>query len=204
MEQTKKRIKINETIIVEGKYDKIRLSSLCDANIIELGGFGIYNNKERLELIRRIAEKTGIIVLTDSDSAGFRLRHYLSSAIPSANIKNVYIPDIHGKEKRKLHPGKENLIGVEGMSTETLLKAFASAGITTEGKTEGRGKFTKAYLYELGLSGGEGSSFLRKKLCEYFGLPKMLSANALAEILPIISTEEEIKATIDKIKQQTI
>ena len=110
MENSHNRIKIKETIVVEGKYDKIRLSPLFDANIIELGGFRIYNNKDRLSLIRRIAEKNGIIILTDSDSAGFRLRHYLSSAIPKANIKNVFIPDIFGKEKRKANPGKENLI----------------------------------------------------------------------------------------------
>lgn len=200
MENTQNRIKINETIIVEGKYDKIRLSALCDANIIELGGFQIYNNKERLGLIRRIAEKTGVVVLTDSDSAGFRLRHYLSSAIPGANIKNVYIPDVPGKEKRKLHPGKEGLIGVEGMTTEALLKAFAAAGITPKGEEDRKSPFTKTFFYEIGLSGGENSAALRKKLCEYFELPAMLSAKALTEILPVITTEEELKAAIEKLK----
>lgn len=194
------RIRIKETIIVEGRYDKIRLSALCNTNIIELGGFQIYNNKERLKLIRRIAKETGIVVLTDSDSAGFRLRHYLSSAIPAENIKNVYIPDIYGKEKRKLHPGKENLIGVEGMSTEVLLKAFAAAGITPEGEGERTEPFTKAYLYELGLSGGAGSAELRRKICEHFDLPKMLSANALAEILPVVTTTEKLKAAVDELR----
>ncbi len=202
MEHTQSRIKINETIIVEGKYDKIRLSSLCDANIIELGGFRIYNNKERLKLIRRIAEKTGIIVLTDSDSAGFRLRHYLSSAIPKEKIKNVYIPDIHGKEKRKPHPGKENLIGVEGMSTDILLKAFTTAGVAFEAKSKDKQPFTKCYLYELGLSGGKNSSVLRRRLCEYFELPQMLSANALAEILPVITTKHELEAVLGKFEQK--
>ena len=200
MENTQNRIKIRETIIVEGKYDKIRLSALCDANIMELGGSRIYNDRERLKLIRRIAEKTGIVILTDSDSAGFRLRHYLSSAIPGANIKNVYIPDIHGKEKRKLRPGKENLVGVEGMSTETLLKAFAAAGITPEGEESPKPPFTKAYLYELGLSGGENSAALRKKLCKKLELPKMLSANALAEILPVIITGEELESAVAELR----
>lgn len=200
MENTQNRIKIKETIIVEGKYDKIRLSALCDANIMELGGFRIYNDKERLKLIRRIAEKTGIVILTDSDSAGFRLRRYLFSAIPGVNIKNVYIPDIHGKEKRKPRPGKENLVGVEGMSTETLLKAFAAAGITPEGEESPKPPFTKAYLYELGLYGGENSAALRRKLCEKLELPKMLSANALAEILPVIITEEELEAAVFELK----
>ena len=201
MENSQKRIKIKETIVVEGKYDKIRLSPLFDANIIELGGFRIYNNKDRLALIRRIAEKNGIVILTDSDSAGFKLRHYLSSAIPKANIKNVFIPDVFGKEKRKAKPGKENLIGVEGMTTEVLLDAFKKAGIDPESPEGDRTPpLTKAYLYELGLSGGAGSSELRRKICEHFALPKMLSANSLAEILPIITTEEELVSVIKNIK----
>ena len=201
MENSQKRIKIKETIIVEGKYDKIRLSPLFDANIIELGGFQIYNNKDRLNLIRRIAEKNGIIIVTDSDSAGFRLRHYISSAVPKANIKNVFIPDIHGKEKRKAHPGKENLIGVEGMTTAVLLESFRKAGIDPENESkERKTPLTKAYLYELGLSGGTGSSELRRKLCEYYSLPKMLSANSLAEILPIITDGAELLSALEKIK----
>ena len=203
MENSQKRIKIKETIIVEGKYDKIRLSPLFDANIIELGGFQIYNNKDRLALIRRIAEKNGIIIVTDSDSAGFRLRHYLSSAIPKENIKNVFIPDITGKEKRKTRPGKENLIGVEGMTTEVLLSAFKKAGIDPKnGTDERKAPFTKAFLYELGLSGGDGSSELRKKLCEYYNLPKMLSANSLAEILPIITDKAELVSAVEEIKNR--
>ena len=202
MENSQKRIKIKETIVVEGKYDKIRLAPLFDANIIELGGFRIYNNKDRLALIRRIAEKNGIIILTDSDSAGFRLRHYLSSAVPKANIKNVFIPNVSGKEKRKAKPGKENLIGVEGMSTEVLLSAFKKAGIDPEtGDSERTEPFSKAFLYELGLSGGENSSELRKKICERFSLPKMLSANSLAEILPIITTEAELVSVIEEFKE---
>ena len=201
MENSQKRIKIKETIVVEGKYDKMRLSPLFDANIIELGGFQIYNNKDRLSLIRRIAEKNGIIILTDSDSAGFKLRHYLTSAVPKANIKNVFIPNVSGKEKRKAKPGKEKLIGVEGMTTEVLLEAFRKAGIDPEtGSDERKPPFSKAFLYEIGLSGGEGSAALRKKLCEFYSLPAMLSANSLAEILPIITTEEELLSSIEKIK----
>ncbi|MBQ3500800.1 MAG: DUF4093 domain-containing protein [Oscillospiraceae bacterium] len=202
MENSQNRIKIKETIIVEGKYDKIRLSPLFDANIIELGGFRIYNNKDRLALIRRIAEKNGIIILTDSDSAGFRLRHYLSSAVPKERITNVFIPDVSGKEKRKAKPGKENLIGVEGMKTEVLLDAFRKAGISVDGGgSERKTPLTKAYLFELGLSGGENSAELRRKLCEYFSLPKMLSANSLAEILPILTDEAELLSAIEKIKE---
>ena len=202
MENSQNRIKIKETIIVEGKYDKMRLSPLFDANIIELGGFQIYNNKDRLALIRRIADKNGIIILTDSDSAGFRLRHYLSSAIPKANIKNVFIPDVSGKEKRKAKPGKENLIGVEGMTTEVLISAFKKSGIDVEnGSFERTEPFSKSFLYEAGLSGGENSSELRKKLCEHYSLPKMLTANSLAEILPIITTKAELLSAFEKLKE---
>ncbi|MBR2639233.1 MAG: DUF4093 domain-containing protein [Oscillospiraceae bacterium] len=202
MENSQKRIKIKETIVVEGKYDKIRLAPLFDANIIELGGFRIYNNKDRLALIRRIAEKNGIIILTDSDSAGFRLRHYLSSAVPKANIKNVFIPNVSGKEKRKAKPGKENLIGVEGMTADVLLSAFKKAGIDPEsGNSERTEPFRKTFLFEIGLSGKENSSEIRRKICEYFSLPKMLSANSLAEILPIITTEAELVSVIEKIKE---
>ncbi len=202
MENSQKRIKIKETIVVEGKYDKIRLAPLFDAHIIELGGFRIYNNKDRLALIRRIAEKNGIIILTDSDSAGFRLRHYLSSAVPKANIKNVFIPNVSGKEKRKAKPGKENLIGVEGMTTDVLLSAFKKAGIDPEsGNSERTEPFCKTFLYEIGLSGKTNSSEIRRKICEYFSLPKMLSANSLAEILPIITTEAELVSVIEKIKE---
>ena len=202
MENSQNRIKIKETIIVEGKYDKMRLSPLFDANIIELGGFQIYNNRDRLALIRRIADKNGIIILTDSDSAGFRLRHYLSSAIPKANIKNVFIPDVSGKEKRKAKPGKENLIGVEGMTTEVLISAFKKSGIDVEnGSFERTEPFSKSFLYEAGLSGGENSSELRKKLCEHYSLPKMLTANSLAEILPIITTKAELLSALEKLKE---
>lgn len=203
MEISQKRIKIKETIIVEGKYDKMRLSPLFDACIIELGGFQIYNNKDRLALIRKIAEKSGIIILTDSDSAGFKLRHYITSAVPKAQITNVFIPNVSGKEKRKARPGKENLIGVEGMTTEVLLDAFRKAGIDPEtGTSEKKEPFSKAFLYELGLSGGTGSSELRKKVCEHYSLPKMLSANSLAEILPIVTDEADFISALEEIKKQ--
>ena len=203
MEISQKRSKIRETIIVEGNYDNIRLSPLFDACIIELGGFQIYNNKDRLALIRKIAEKTGIIILTDSDSSGFKLRHYITSAVPKAQITNVFIPNVSGKEKRKAKPGKENLIGVEGMTTEVLLDAFRKAGIDPEtGTSERKEPFTKAFLYELGLSGGTGSSELRRKVCEHYSLPKMLSANSLAEILPIITTEADFISALEEIKKQ--
>lgn len=193
------KIKLKETVIVEGKYDHIRLSSIFDANILELGGFNIYNNKQRLALIRRMAEKNGVIILTDSDSAGFRIRHYLMSALPVENVKNVYIPAIHGKERRKLRPGKENLLGVEGMSTEFVLKAFAAAGITAESAPAAESLST-AYLYSVGLSGGANSSALRRQICEHFDLPPLLSSSALCRILPAITDKAELEAVIAKLR----
>lgn len=195
------KLKISQTVIVEGKYDKIRLSSLLDANIIELGGFRVYNSKEKLALIRRLAQSGGIIVLTDSDSAGFKIRHYLSSAVPKEQIINVYIPKIAGKEKRKPRPGKEGVLGVEGMTTEALLNAFSKAGITAEGCVEKRERISSARLFELGLSGGEGSSELRKKLCAYYELPQ-LTTKALSEILPMITDDEGLVFALEKIKNE--
>lgn len=200
MSAQQEKIKIKETIIVEGKYDRIRLASLFEANILELGGFNIYNNKERMALIRRMAEKNGVIILTDSDSAGFRIRHYLMSALPPENVKNVYIPGVHGKERRKIHPGKENLIGVEGMTTEVMLRAFAAAGITPAGENEAKPPLTTAYLYSLGLSGGENSAALRKKICEHYDLPLLLSTSALCRILPVITDREELEAVVEQLK----
>ncbi len=201
MENSQKPVKIKETIIVEGKYDKIRLSALFDANIIELGGFQIYNNKDKLALIRRIAEANGIILVTDSDSSGFKLRHFIEGAVPKSQIKNVFIPNVSGKEKRKQKPGKEGLIGVEGMTTEALLNAFKAAGVDPEtGESKRTEPITKARLFELGLSGKENSAELRRKICERYNLPKLLSANALGEILPIITNEEELCSAIDELK----
>lgn len=186
------KIKLSQTVIVEGKYDRIRLANILDANIVELGGFRIFKNRERLGLIRRIAEKTGIIILTDSDAAGFKLRHYLSSAIDGGSIINVYIPEISGKEKRKTRPGKEHLLGVEGMSAETLAEAFRKAGISPDGTAARPAPLTKSDLYGMGLSGKEDSAQKRRKLCGMLDLPEKISANTLCEILPVILSEDEL------------
>lgn len=193
------KIMLSETVIVEGKYDRIRLSDFLDAPILELGGFRIYNSRERLELIRKIADRTGIIILTDSDTAGFRLRHYLCSAVPPEKVKNIYIPSVPGKEKRKSRPGKEKLIGVEGMTTESLLEAFRKAGITPGGNPERTEPLTKAQLYEMGLSGKADSAEKRRRLCGMLDIPKGVSANALCEILPVIAGRDEILEMISKL-----
>lgn len=185
-------IKINEAVIVEGKYDKIKLSSVIDGVIIVTNGFGIFKDREKLELIRYYAEKTGIVILTDSDNAGRKIRGYIKGAIKKGSIKNVHIPDIFGKEKRKTKPSAEGKLGVEGIDVKTLVSAFEKAGISSAERTAPK-DITKVTLFELGLSGGNQSSTLRQKLQSRLGLPSMLSAPALLEILNTMMTAEELR-----------
>jgi ribonuclease M5 len=193
-------LKINEAVIVEGKYDKIRLSSVIDATIIETDGFSIFGDKEKLALIKRLAEIKGILIITDSDLAGFKIRNYLCSAIPSHFIKHAYIPDIFGKEKRKALPSKEGKLGVEGIPKDILLKALENAGVlTSQNGSKERQMITKAHLFEDGLSGTPNSNTLRLKLLEYLNLPKRLTSKKLVEVLNIIMTYEEYKKVIKDI-----
>lgn len=148
-------VRIKEAIVVEGRYDKNTLSQIVDAPIFETAGFGIFKNKEQMSLLRRTAEKRGLIVFTDSDGAGFVIRNHLKSAIPGKYLKHAYIPDIPGKEKRKASPGREGKLGVEGMTPEILLEALKRAGATIEGENvTQRNAITKQDLMALGLSGG--------------------------------------------------
>lgn len=185
-------IKINEAVIVEGKYDKIKLSSVIDGVIIVTNGFGIFKDREKLELIRYYAEKTGIVILTDSDNAGRKIRGYIKGAIKNGSIKNVHIPDIFGKEKRKTKPSAEGKLGVEGIDIKTLVSAFEKAGISSAERTAPK-DITKVTMFELGLSGGNQSSILRQKLQSRLGLPSMLSAPALLEILNTMMTADELR-----------
>ena len=184
-------IKIKQAIIVEGKYDKIRLSSVVDAVIITTNGFGIYKDEEKKQLIRSLAEKNGIIILTDSDSAGFQIRSHLRSIVKKGEIINVYIPDIFGKERRKREPSKQGKLGVEGMEREILLAAFAKAGVTADTSPEKGEPITKADLMDLGLIGTDGAAQRRSELQRSLGLPELLSANLLLEILNIMYSRGE-------------
>ncbi len=194
-------IKIDEAIIVEGKYDKIKLSSVVDAVIIVTNGFGIFKDAEKLELIRYYARKTGIIILTDSDSAGRKIRGFIKGAVGNGVIKNVYIPDIFGKEKRKTKPSAEGKLGVEGISVKTLISAFEKAGITASERKE-CSDISKLTLYELGLSGGQNSRELREKLQASLGLPKLLSASALIEVLRTMTDSRGLTEMVEKIKEE--
>ena len=182
-------LQIRQAIIVEGKYDKIKLDSLVKAVVIPTHGFQIYKDPETLELIRFYAKTTGILILTDSDRAGFRIRGFLRGAIPEGDIRNIYIPDIFGKEKRKAKPSAEGKLGVEGMEAEILREAFRKAGVLTEEAPAGD-PVTKTDLYLAGLSGRPDSAAARRALQAKLGLPAMLSANALLEVLNAMMTRE--------------
>ena len=185
--------KIKEVIVVEGRYDKNTLSQVVDATIVTLGGFSVFNNKEKLAFLRRLAEKQGLIVFTDSDGAGFVIRNYLKGALPKDLVKQAYIPDIHGKEKRKRTPGKEGKLGVEGMHPDVLLDSLRKAGATFLDEDAApviRDPITKGDLFELGLSGGPESSAKRKELMKQLDLPEHLSANGLLEALNLLYDRE--------------
>lgn len=184
-------IHLEQAIVVEGRYDKNTLSQLVDAPIFETRGFGIMKDQKLLDFLRRVAKQRGLIILTDSDGAGFVIRNYLKSALPGDRVLHAYIPDVRGKEKRKLHPGKEGKLGVEGMDPETLYTALRNAGaVWTEQKTS-RDPITKTDLFLAGLSGGKDSAARRKALQKELLLPEHLGANAFLEALNLMLTREE-------------
>lgn len=188
-------IPVKEVIVVEGRYDKNTLSQIFDAVIVETSGFGVFNDKEKLALLRRLAEARGLVVLTDSDGAGFVIRNFLKGAIDPALIKHAYIPDIQGRERRKSAPSKEGKLGVEGMSAQVLIDALRRAGATLgdETSTHRSGGISKATLYELGLSGCADSAKRRSALLKRLGLPEHLGANALLDVLNALYTAEELR-----------
>ena len=199
----RERLRLKEAVIVEGRYDRIKLSELIATPVIETGGFRVFKDKERQKLISEIAAKRGILILTDSDAAGFVIRNFLKGMIPLEKIKNAYVPEILGKEKRKDAPSKEGLLGVEGMELSILKEAIRRSGATILGEEPGQNSasITKSDLYDLGLSGRENSKTLREHLLSSLGLPKYLSANALVDALNCLFTKEEFEEYFDKINE---
>lgn len=192
-------LKIREAIVVEGRYDKNTLSQIVDAPILETSGFGIFKDKEQMSLLRRIAERRGLIVFTDSDGAGFVIRNHIKSAIPGKYLKHAYIPDVYGKEKRKSTPGKEGKLGVEGLSPEILLDSLRRAGATIEGENSpGNKGITKQDLMARGLSGGANASEKRLDLLKKLGLPQRMSANAMLQALNLLCSLEELDAILEQ------
>ena len=191
-------LKIKEAIVVEGRYDKNTLSQIVDAPILETSGFGIFKDREQMALLRRVAERRGLIVFTDSDGAGFVIRDYIKSAIPGKFLKHAYIPDVYGKEKRKSAPGKEGKLGVEGLSPEILLDALRRAGATIEGEdSTGNKGITKQDLMARGLSGGAHAGAKRELLLKKLGLPERMSANAMLQALNLLCSLEELDAILE-------
>ena len=190
-------IRIREAIVVEGRYDKAALAPLVDTVILETSGFGVFHDREKLALLRRLAASRGLVVLTDSDGGGFLIRNFLKSAIDPALVKHAYIPDVPGRERRKRKPGKEGKLGVEGMSADVLLEALRRAGVTPEGENEldaCHERMTKADLYTLGLTGRPGSAARRAYVKRTLGLPEKLAPNALLDVLNVLSSREELEA----------
>lgn len=187
-------IELKEAVIVEGRYDKILLRGFIDAPIIETGGFRVFKDKEKQNLIRKLSETRGIIIMTDSDSAGFVIRNFLKGIVPSEKIKHCYIPQIKGKEKRKAEESKDGYLGVEGLDEKTIAEALKRSGVRVCGQKTERGfeEITKADFYELGLSGRENSAKLREKLLKKLEMPTYLSANAFLAVLNCFYSKKDL------------
>lgn len=184
--------RIEEVIVVEGRYDRNMLLQVVDATVVETGGFSVFNDREKLAFLRKLAKKRGLILLTDSDGAGFVIRNYLKGAIPTEQVKQAYIPDIPGKERRKRKAGKEGKLGVEGMTPEILLQALRRGGATFAGEAAPSAAvpITKADLLDRGLI-GPGSTQKRQQLLKNLELPEHLTPNALLETLNLLMSREE-------------
>lgn len=198
-------IKVDRVVIVEGRYDKIKLSSVIDGVIIETEGFGIFKDKEKQKLIRRLAEERGLLILTDSDSAGFVIRSFISSIVNKNYIVNAYIPDILGKEKRKDAPSKEGKLGVEGVSVEVIEAALKQAGIgCTEVPDREKRAVTNTDLYFDGLSGGAESKIKRKRFLKYLDLPEKMTTGAMLDIINLFMTYDDYKAAVVKSQEDDL
>ena len=186
--------KLSKAIIVEGKYDKIRLSNIFDTIIVTTEGFGIFNDKSKQKYIKKLADSCGVIILTDSDGAGFVIRNFVRNICAGGKIYNAYIPDISGKEKRKTAPSKENKLGVEGIDDDIIRKSIANLSLSEEQPRIG--DISMGDLFELGIIGGDNSSFLRKELIKEIDLPEHISSKALLEIINLMFSLEELKQII--------
>lgn len=197
-------IQIKQAVIVEGKYDKIKVSNILDTLIIETDGFGIFKDKNKQKLIRRLAETRGILILTDSDSAGFTIRSFLNGIVPQEQLINVYIPDIFGKEKRKSEPSKEGKLGVEGVKSDVIIDALKKAGVEFDVGTEKQintHPVTKTDLFLDGLSGGKGSAEKRARFLKQLDLPEHLSSNSMLKLINSFMDFDDYKREIQKLNE---
>ena len=192
------KLKIKYPCIVEGKYDKIKHESVIEGRIIQTAGFGVFSDREKTAMLRALAEKTPLIVATDSDGGGLVIRNYMKSIIPKERLFHVYIPEIKGKEKRKTEHSKAGILGLEGMSAALLRELFAPYAQNEEPKKEDH--ITKSDFYLWGLSGGDGSAERRKKLCKELALPTNLSANAMLDIIDMLYDREFVENIVKNIQ----
>lgn len=192
-------ISIKEAIIVEGKYDKIKISSIFDSVIVSLGGFGIFTNEEKQKLIRKLAEKQGIIILTDSDRAGFLIRNFICGIVDNKYIKHAYIPQRPGKESRKTLASKDGFLGVEGIDKQTIIESIQNAA--TISPINSNEKITKTDLYELGFCGRNNSAIMRKQLLKFLDLPIGITVNPLISILNSLYTPKEFADMLENFEK---
>ena len=185
--------RVREVIVVEGRYDKNTLLQAVDAVVVETGGFAVFRNGEKAAYLRRLAEKRGVVLLTDPDGAGFVIRNHLKGILPPEQVKQAYVPDVYGKERRKKKGGKEGKLGVEGMPPEVLLEALRRAGAQAEDSPEPPDPITKTDLYLAGLSGGADSAARRRTLQQELGLPEHLGSAGLLQALNLLMTREEFQ-----------
>ena len=194
-------LKTDKVIVVEGKYDAIRLANLVDAAILRTEGFGVFKDHEKQELLRTLAEKRGLLVLTDGDSAGMLIRNHIRGLVPAEQITDVYVPDLYGKEKRKDKPSKEGKLGVEGIPDSILIDALKKAGVTEAGdvppEPSDRRPITRLDFYRDGLSGGPTSKAKRLALQDALGLPEHMTGKQLLRIINMMVSYDEYKALID-------
>ena len=196
-----KKLRIREVIVVEGRYDRNTLSQVVDALIFETNGFAVFNDREKLDALRMLAEERGLILLTDSDSAGFVIRNRLKSLIPPEKIKQAFVPAVTGREKRKSRPSKEGLLGVEGMRPEELIRALKNAGASEDSCAEEE-KITDADFYRLGLNGRPGSAQLRRRLAQELHLPPLISRTDLQKTAGFLLSREELEALVTRLTRE--
>lgn len=193
------KLRIARPIIVEGKYDKITLGSVVDATILTTDGFGLFNNREKAMLLRRLAEKNGVIVLTDSDGGGRQIRSFLRGILPKEKVTHLYIPTLPGKERRKSHAGKAGLLGVEGMKAALLYELLSPFAEGQGEQKESAPPLTKTDLYLLGLSGRDGSAQRRREVCLALAFPPDMTANALLEAVNLLYTPDDFRAKLEEL-----
>jgi Small primase-like proteins (Toprim domain) len=192
---------LTPVVLVEGRYDRDRILQLFDATVLTTEGFGIFNNEEKLCLLRRMAETRGLLVFTDPDGAGFVIRNYIKGAVQGGKIYHAYIPDIPGKERRKRVPSKEGKLGVEGVSNEMIVAAVERSG-ALDAEPKPRAGITKTDLYELGLTGGSDSVHRRREIQQALSLPERMSANALLDVLNCVTDLQELSALVSQLERE--